>query len=293
MGAVMGALLSAPITHAVTVGPVRLEYSLNPGDTVSGTIMLMNEEKDPHTFYPSFERFTENNGAKVFIKETSDLSTWFHTASSVALRPGEQKNIPFTIDVPKDAQPGGHFAVMWWSTSPPDAKTGEQVSIVTRAGILVYMTVSGDIREGGSLTSLTANGGGSFFFGFPITFSAAFHNDGNVYAKPQGTVDVYNTFGFRSASFSVNEFGSNVLPQSDKSFDVVWQSNPWAFGVYHAVATLRFGSNSQTVTASKWFILLPLWNTIILVIVLVLIIWVLPWGIKRYNRWIIGRSSHS
>lgn len=290
---IIGALASAPMAHAITVGPVRLEFSVNPGDTVKGTVTVINDGNEEATFYPSFEKFIENNGNKIFTKETSDIATWFVALPSVTLKAGEQKDIPFTMDIPKNAPPGGHFAVMWWSTAPPNVQGGQQVSIVTRAGILVYMTVAGDIHEGGSMTNFVANNGGLFFFGYPISFSTSFKNEGNVYEKPQGSIVVRNMLGMTSATLSVNEPGSNVLPQSTKSFDAVWQSNPWAFGLYHAVATLTYGQNSTQVTASRWFFVLPLWNTIVIALILIVIFWVLPVGIKRYNKWIVNRASHS
>ena len=290
---VIGALASAPMARAITVGPVRLEFFANPGDTVKGTVTVINDGAQEATFYPSFEKFTEDNGNKIFTKETSDIATWFVGLPSVTLKAGEQKEIPFVMDIPRNAPPGGHFAVMWWSTAPPDAHNGQQVSIVTRAGILMYMTVAGDIKEDGALTRFTANGGGSFFFSYPISFSASFRNDGNIYEKPQGNVVVRNMLGLKSVTLPINEPGSNVLPQSTKSFDAVWQSNPWAFGLYYAVATLTYGQNSTPVTASKWFFVLPLWNTIIVVFILIIIFWVLPVGIKRYNKWIVSQASKS
>jgi hypothetical protein len=58
----------AHAASAVTVGPVRLEYSVNPGDVVTGDILLLNEGNTDQSFYSSFERFTENdNGENLLI----------------------------------------------------------------------------------------------------------------------------------------------------------------------------------------------------------------------------------
>lgn len=290
---VAGALWSASAAHAVTVGPVRLDFFVNPGDTASGTMMVQNEQDQQETFYPSFQKFTENNGVKSFSNDSGDLAGWFALPASVTLKPGEQKTIPFTVAVPKNAAPGGHFAVMWWGTAPPTAANGQQVSVVTRAGILIYMTVAGDIHEGMTVTNFSANGGGWLFFGYPISFSSSLFNDGNVYETPTGTVTVYNMLGMVSAQLPANPNGSSILPQSTKDFPAIWQSNPWAFGLYHAVMTVTYGQNSQTITASKWFFVLPLWTTLGVIIVLILIFLVFPWGVKRYNRWVVKQASRS
>ncbi len=291
-----GALCGAPVSRAITVGPVRLEYYVQPGQTVTGTITLLNEQAGTETLYPSFEKFTENNNEKVFsTEEPNDLASWFSTVSSVTLKSQQQQAIPFTIAVPKNAAPGGHFAVMWWGTASPHASSTQQVSIVTRAGVLIYMTVAGDIQEGGSMQSFSlsspAGNVGPFFFGYPLIFSPSFFNKGNIYERPEGGIKIYNMLGMLSADIPVNHEGANVLPQSVKSFPVAWESNPWAFGIYHAVVTLTYGQNSEVVSQSLWFFVLPFWTTVWVIIVLILVFLVAPLTMKRYNRWIIHQAS--
>ncbi len=138
---------------AITVGPVKLEYSVNPGDTVTGEMFIKNEEKEDRIFYPSLDRFTEQNGNKVFTKDKNLLADWFHTDASVTLKSGEDKKVPFQLIVPAYAPPGGEFAVIWWGTNPPTSATSseQQVSIQTRAGILMYVNVSGKINNAASI----------------------------------------------------------------------------------------------------------------------------------------------
>ena len=87
---------------AITVGPVKLEYSADPGDTIKGEIFVQNEDPKAGTatFYPVFEKFTEDGGNKIFTAEESDLSTWFRMAEGVTLKPQEYKYIPFKIVIP-------------------------------------------------------------------------------------------------------------------------------------------------------------------------------------------------
>jgi len=276
------------VTQAVTVGPVKLEYKVDPGETLEGELFLQNEGSSVQTFYPSFERFTEDSsGQKNFTKETSDLSTWFKMASSVTLGGGESRQIPFTIQVPKNAPPGGHFAVIWWSTSPPGS-SGKQVSIVTRAGILVYLTVSGDVKEVGSIKDFYP--ATRFFTSFPLNFSIVFENSGNTYLKPMGTLKIKNIFGGTAIETPVNEFGSNVFPQVSKNFSVTLNPNGFFFGPYRAVLELSYGQPQQTAIKNVWFLILP-WKTLIIFIVfLAIVFFVIPRGIKKYNAWIISKA---
>ena len=116
---IVGTLAVPMLTQALTVGPVKLEYSVQPGDTVRGEMIVQNEENIERTFYPSSERFIEVNGEKRFSKDENNLSSWFVMQSSITLKPTEQRVIPFTINIPSNADPGGHYAVIWWSTASP------------------------------------------------------------------------------------------------------------------------------------------------------------------------------
>jgi len=278
-------LLIPGISSAITVGPAKLEYKTDPGQTTQGFLTLKNEGNTTQTFYPSFERFTENtNGEKIFTKEISDLATWFRMPSSVDLKDGESKQIPFTIEVPADAPPGGHFAVIWWSAAPPNSN--EPVAIVTRAGILVYMTVSGNISESGQITSFGTDR--RLYFGLPISFTLSFHNGGNIYEKPRGNLRVTNIFGAVKADLPVNQFGGQILPGNDKTFSMNWEGSGFFFGPYEATLNLSFGD--KTATDTYWFILMsPL--ALIIFILLIIAVFALPKAIRSYNRWVIKKAQ--
>lgn len=285
--AILAVITATPIAHAVTVGPVKLEYVTDPGKTIEGKLFLQNEESVTHSFYPSFEKFTEVNGQKSFTKEKSDLSTWFQVEQKITLKPGEGRQIPFKIAVPNNAPPGGHFTVIWWSTSPP-SESGEQVSIVTRAGILVYLTVSGDVRESGTLSNF--RGLNRFSNGAPFAFSYTLENTGNTYLKPSGELAIKNIFGKTRASLPANQYGTNILPQSSRDFNDQIQSDNFFFGIYRAELNLAYGTSKDLV--SYWFFVLP-WDATVITIALLLVFFlVIPRGIRKYNAWIIQQAQN-
>lgn len=286
----IGSLFLPLSAFALTVGPAKMEYSVNPGDIVGGSIFLMNEEQNERTFYSVFEKFTEDEGQKIFLKEESDLAVWIKTERSVTLKPGEQRNIPFRIEVPKDAPPGGHFAVMWWSTAPAGGKTNQPVSIVTRTGILVLLRVSGDIKEEGEVINFSTGNPANIFFSFPINFNVVFQNKGNVHLKPSGKITIKNIFGATKKTLDVNPYSLQILPQSKRGFDVKWENPNFAFGPYEAQLDLTYGESKKQLAQSIWLGLFPLKILIGSIIALFIIFVVIPKGIKRYNRWIVKRA---
>lgn len=267
-----------------------MEYAVDPGEVVSGNFFLLNEGADTKTFYPIFERFVEENGEKKFLSEKSDLSIWIKTATSVTLTANEQQNVPFTIEIPQNAPPGGHFAVVWWSTAPPDTKG---VAVVTRVGLLLLINVSGDIREGAQILNFRISGLKRFFGSLPINFDIEFKNDSNIYVKPAGGIEIKNIFGRLSAKVPVNSGDLQILPDSKRSFTVTWnKSSKFVFGAYHATLNLNYGQhNDKTVTHDGfWFFVLP-WKIISIILLgLIFVFVLLPFGIKRYNRWIVKKA---
>lgn len=286
----LAVMLAVPLlSHAVSVGPVRLEYTVDPGKSVQGQLYLKNDSSVTQTFYPSFEKFTENNGQKVFSKESSDLATWFRMPASVTLAPDEYQYIPFTIKVPQNAPPGGHFAVIWWSNAPPGGDSS-QVAIVTRAGILVYVTVTGNVKETGTIKSFAPTTW--FFTDTPLKFALKFQNSGNTYLKPTGVLKLQSLFGGTVAQAPVNDLRANIFPGTDKVFNLEIDPPGPTFGLYHAVVDVTYGSlSTSTASAGAWFIAAPLGILLPIILALILIIFVIPKGLRKYNSWVIKKAS--
>lgn len=273
-------------SRAVTVGPVKLEYSVDPGAIINGELFLQNEGAATNTFYPSFEKFTEANGEKRFMKEDTDLPTWFKIPGSIVLKAGESRQIPFTLNIPQNAPPGGHFAVIWWSTTPP-GPAGQQVSITTKAGIVVYLRVSGDIKESADI-SLSVPG--RIFGSLPVNIGVMVKNTGNSYIKPLGELTLRNIFGQTRLSAPVNKYGTNILPESERSFDAAFDSSDFFLGPYTIKANIIYGDKATKFTDSYLIWILP-WKGIVVIVLILLIIFLgIPRSIKRYNAWIVKKA---
>jgi len=162
---------------------------------------------------------------------------------------------------------------------------------VTRAGILVMLRVSGDIREEGRLSHFSTAGSKRIFWSFPVGFSITFKNDGNVHLKPTGDITVKNILGRTKAVVKVNEYLLQILPGSKRSFDPKWETAKFAFGPYKAEISLTYGESQKQVSQSFWFVLIPLKILLLVIFALALVLFVLPQGIKKYNQWIINKAK--
>lgn len=305
---VAGLLASVTTTQALTISPARAELTGDPGEVISQTFLLINEQDRDQTFYTSVENFESQGetGTPNFIASKEGLPSWVTVADKVVLKRGERVSIPYTINIPKDADAGGHFAAIFLSTVPPSLKEGE-VSVGAKVGMLVLLRVTGAIKEGGNLTAFSLKNGSKFATSLPIDFVYKFKNDGNDRVKPEGDLVIRNTFFMESSRISANPSAGNILPGSVRRFDVrlgdgeplpasasffdnvAFQLHNFALGVYFAEVDLTYGASGKASSSLIYFVF-P-WHLMILVLIaVVLVITMLRSFLKRYNRWIIKQA---
>ena len=101
-----------PTASALTISPVKIEVSGDPGQTLVGEVELLNEQTATKTFFTSFENFepSGDTGSPRFIGSDDGLATWLQAAPEAVVAPGTTVKIPFTISIPAKAEPGGSWA---------------------------------------------------------------------------------------------------------------------------------------------------------------------------------------
>ncbi|MDP3900844.1 MAG: hypothetical protein Q8Q38_00675 [bacterium] len=314
----LAAVIVLPGTaEALTLSPVREEITADPGETVHGELLLINEQEGTKTFYSTFGNFEASgeSGTPSFVEGREGLATWIEAVSSVTLSQNEQLEVPYTIRIPKNAAPGGHFAAIFWSTVPPRSQS-EGVSIGAKVGSLILLRVSGEIPEGGGVLEFTTKGKQGFFSSLPIALEYRFQNGGGDRLKPEGTIRITNLIGFTSATFNANPDDGNILPQSVRKFDVLWEKGKdetkklqgegektggffgglkqeWsniAFGRYTAHLDVVYGAEGERAQASTSFFVVP-WRILsILIVILAILSFLFSLGIKRYNKWVTQKA---
>lgn len=289
---IIGLFVPVQTADAVTVGPSKIEAEVDPGDTVEGEFFLKNEDGGQQTFYSSVQKFTEQGSIKSFLDEPTLLSEWVDVPESVTLESGADQRFPFTIDIPDDAPPGGHFGVIWWSPTPPNATSSRQVSITTRAGALVYINVSGDVQQTASIERFSVDK--KVTKELPIEFSLDIKNTGTVYIQPSGSIEISSVLGNARASLPINEKNLQILPGSTKSISIPFSDEAWFWGPYKAEVSLRYGTEEdgqfKVLNESKTFWVFGVASTAIILLAILFLLFGLPYMIRRYNKWIIEKS---
>jgi hypothetical protein len=289
------------ITLSLT--PPFFQLTINPNESWSSSIKVVNVNEFPLTLYASIVNFEASGevGKGKFTPLLSDdpeyrkasLAGWIDvTNASINISPGNSAEVPFTINAPADASPGGHYAAILIGTEPIDRPdSGPFISVSSLISSLVFVRVSGDVVEDGDIRELSTE---KIFYSKPeVPISLRFENSGNVHLLPQGDITIFNMWGKERGKIEINqrtEFG-NVLPDSIRKFSYIWkgEDTPLEAGRYKASATLSFGKDSRkNVTKSTYFWVVPVGPALTLVGSLTLFILIVMWFIRRYVRRALG-----
>lgn len=311
-------LVFAPSAQALTLIPPSFETSVDPGVAFDTQIKLFNETQNAIDLYPEVTTFTASgeDGTPTydFSGEVPDIAAWFSLPNGpIRLEAGERRVVPITITPPNDAEPGGHYATVFFSTEPPEANEPGSVSLGTKLGSLFLLRVFGDVEESGNIVEFTVEEGSSFNR-LPANFVTRFQNSGNIHLRPSGMIEVKNLLGSVSAELTVNQAGGATLPDSVRRYKTVWEKstveelpgniwgdfwaeyrNEWnnfALGRYQATVSLEAGSGDLVKDSAVYTFWVMPWRVLTLMfLILIALVLLLIFGIKRYNHWILTRSQ--
>jgi hypothetical protein len=283
----------ASISKAETVSviPPRFELTGNPGDIIQEKLRIRNDSPTAITYSIEVEDFRAKDdlgGVDLIAPDEGDnssykLASWITTdPNRITLAAGDERIITATIRIPKNAEPGGHFASVLIKRSGGDITGG--ASVDSRIGSLILLRVSGAITESAMVDSFKPEESIAQYG--PVTFALRTKNDGNVHVQPKGTIVIYNIFGREVDKLPLTQ--ANVLPGSARIVKTTWDQKNLV-GRYTATLQATYEQNTlpgvepKTLTASTTFIVFPLWLlwTIIGVVILLFIIITKRKSIKR------------
>ncbi len=204
------------------------------------------------------------------------LASWLVIApNSQVVGPNETVGLTVLVEVPEDALPGGHYAMI---THEPVSNSGQALlsdvtedqdsasAVSQKVGSLIYLTVEGPINEEAYIRSFQFR---NFSEYGPVPFSFLVENQSDIHIRPQIGVEIFNVFGQKIDSLTVES--KNVFPFMNRQFDGQWE-RIWGWGYYTAKITMSFGDQGSVVMATTSFWLLPIKILLALLITLLTII---------------------
>jgi hypothetical protein len=212
-----------PGGYDVTVSPIFFDLSTTPGGNVSGTIKIRNNTAYPLPLKLGVQRLTGDLSGNYSLKadKNDETLSWvsFSQPTFVA-NPLEWTQIPFTINVPKDAAYGYYWTITFaQDTTNPLFKSG--VSLTGAAGVPILLNV---LKPGAKADAkITQFSVGQFVNEYlPINFTVKIENLGNIHVQPHGSIFISDGRNKDLAVLDVNPGLGNVIPQSARIFNASW-----------------------------------------------------------------------
>jgi len=315
------ALLSAPLAFASNGIAITVKnpdpytnnqswfvYEKLPGDVIEDVATIKNQgDEDAHVKVYAVDA-TSNSSGSFILKFLNDkqvgVGAWTDVDSKeLTIKPSERIDVPFKITIPENATPSEYYGGIVVETGGDlDAlkdcpvepnQCATNVSVKTRIGSRIYLTIPGKISEKVSWTDFSFDHGwdGQAYLTFGIK------NEGNVAYEPTAQVEIYDQDNKLYDRFEA-QLGDS-LPGTNFIKKVPWTKKPGLFGNYTAKATINFVKKFQdtsnlhgaSYTDNKVLnIFVAPWNSIIISLIILAIVAFFAisqklWYLRRAKAW--------
>ncbi len=260
-------------TVGLTAIPPRVgdqdQIKLAPGSKEQVQLRIRNNSTVPITIFTQARDFVlDIDGETPIAIETDEAANRWSLASWLVITPVEQVVQPQTtvattvlIEVPEDALPGGHYAMVTHQPTTPGSVQGGAASAVSqKVGSLFYVVVDGPINEEAfirdfTFPTLTEMG--------PVPFSFVIDNQSDIHITPRLSVELYNVFNQKIETIELES--KNIFPLLSREFSGEWR-RIWGQGYYTAKLIMSYGEQGNIALATTHFWLFPIKIVLALII---------------------------
>ena len=214
---------------ALTVSPEKIEESFLQPEASLREVRIYNETNEPVLVTPEVANLSiDENSSKPQILPASisdAITKWLSfNPDTFKLLPGAWLDFPVKLEPPAGADVGGYYGALLFK-SVPEVTFGEGISITSKTGPLLFLTIPGSTKISAELVDFQQKATpllGSYVFDYvPEAYSLKIQNTGDVHVEPQGRLVVYNWLGSIKEVMPINKDGRVVLPSWIRNFEVL------------------------------------------------------------------------
>lgn len=186
------------VYYGIIINPALAEKVVNRTQTYKMMVNIANDfqEGGVKTFYPIAINFRQKGetGSPEFYDNTKPISAnaakWISfEKESYSLDKGQNVDVNYTITVPADAEPGGHYVAIIFSDKNRAEEEQNAVALGKEIGELLFLTVAGDIRETGDLIEFTSEK--ALYEFTPVNLYIKYKNNGNIHTTIGGNIFIH------------------------------------------------------------------------------------------------------
>ncbi len=257
VGVLLSTFLNGPTVRAVegesiTISPASKPYKLKAGEVIKDKLTVINDGTVGYMFKVYAAPYSVKNRSYEPDYSTTtpnaDLQTWVRfDQQSVHLEPNERTEISYTVTVPTDATPGGHYGVLFAETQPQQS---EQIARKKRVGTIVYATIQGQYVQAGKELSTTIS---PLQIGGPVSGMLTVENTGNTDFTMTNSMTAWNIVGSEVYKKSHTRI---ILPKTTRDIPVKWENGP-ELGIFRIETTTDI--LGKQVAHQHWVLVAPIW----------------------------------
>lgn len=279
-GLIFSFLIAIPLTakaatNGIQISPLTFNLEIPKSGIGSGKIIVTNSNDDALDYVIEVENFAgvTDEGSVSFAGSelegaVTSLADWFtfDAPKEGQLAAHKDKEIGFTINLPADAEPGGHYAAVFAREvrKNPDGKV--VMGVASRVGVLVLISVPGETSKSAQITDFTYP---KFVWRGPNDFTMKVQNTGTVHYDSPATVELKNIFG---QTTTVDMGKHTLIPKYERLYTGKWASK-YPIGYYKVTAKTFDGANNPITTiAVIWAIPLVIVIPVLIGLILLIII---------------------
>ena len=217
----------------LTTSPLPINLVTEPGKTITTELKVKNAGSQPETLkieLMKFKAYEETGKPQLLEREPGDdfLDWVTFSEPTFTVAPDEWRVITATFQVPPTAA-FGYYYVFVFSRANEEQQLGErETALVGGTAVLVLLEARvADAKREVTVTEFSTDK--KFYEFLPATFNVKLKNTGNVHIAPRGNVFIDQGNTKDIAILEVNGNKGNILPNSSRVFDTVWEDG---FPVY-------------------------------------------------------------
>lgn len=287
----MFVLFASPVAAAdYIVTPLALNLEVNKRDIISETVTLTNKSDRLVRIYASVNEVSVDGDGVVKSFEqpsradrTITPTTWVEiTRGRMEIKPGESKEVPFTIRMNPNTQPGKYAVFIGFASASNAPQAQAKVMAGDAPGTLLSLTVD---KEQNAFLRLekfivdrfvTEEKGGNL--------SYTLTNPGRTDIVPKGELIFYDNSGNEVSSVPLNPENKQVTAEGTEGFGVAVPAD-LEMGKYKAFLSVEYGEHlTASVHDTAFFYIVPLKKLIAaFMILMILAVFIALFVHRRYD----------
>jgi hypothetical protein len=275
---------------SLSVSPLFYDLQVNPGENKEGEIRVKNNSENRVDIKTEFSDFFIDDVGDYIFSEGKEIAnenlkpflmgSWLSAdKADFGLEGGQSEVVKYRIEVPADANLGGHYGAIFFTTSC-DQKKDENVAytdksnvcVSGRVGVLFLVQAGGEAVKKGIIKNVALP---KISFDDKARMGIEIANLGNTHFKPQGEIVVKNIFGQEISRLEIKD--RTLLPTTSRVFSEELQRKDF-LGLYRVSGDIKDG-DGHDMQFQKSFFLVP-WKEILVVFGLIAA-WI--WFLKKFK----------